>query len=93
MVPTYEPGSLPRLRQATLREPGNWQYHYGLAIADGYAGIDPRPALLATLRLNPSDPIVQPMLGALHTTSHDAWLVDARAAADTVLVSNRLTLH
>jgi O-antigen ligase len=81
------------MQQAIKREPANWQYHYGLAIADGYAGLDPRPALRATLRLDPSDPVTQPMLGVLDTRSHDAWLLDARAAADSILISNRLTLR
>jgi O-antigen ligase len=81
------------MKQAIRREPGNWQYHYGLAVADGYAGLDPRPALRATLRLDRSDPATAPMVRALDTTSHDAWLLDARAAADAILVSDRLTLR
>ncbi len=81
------------MRQAVAKEPGNWQYHYGLAIADAYAGLNPRAALRATLRLNPSDPVIEPMLGALKTTSRDEWLAQARTAADTILVSGRLTLR
>jgi hypothetical protein len=38
---------------AVEREPRNWRYRYGLAIARGAAGLDPRPAILIAERLNP----------------------------------------
>jgi hypothetical protein len=30
------------MRKAVQQEPGNWEYHRGLVIAESYAGIDPR---------------------------------------------------
>jgi len=49
---------LPRLgvqamEKAIARDPGNWDYHYGLALTRGAAGLDPRPAAGRALQLNP----------------------------------------
>ncbi len=44
------------LRGAIARDPGNWEYRYGLAIAEGVRGRDPRPALRAAHLRNPMDP-------------------------------------
>jgi hypothetical protein len=50
------------LRRAVERDPRNWEYHYGLAIARGSAGLDPRPAARTALRLN-----------HFHVLTRDAW--------------------
>jgi O-Antigen ligase len=81
------------MQMAVEQEPGNWQYHYGLAIADGYAGVNPRPALLATLRLDPKDQLFDPLRLVLRPNSRPRWLAAAKAAYGAVLVSGRLTLQ
>jgi cytochrome c-type biogenesis protein CcmH/NrfG len=40
------------LQLAVDRDPRNWEYHYGLAVVRAGAGLDPRPAARAALRLN-----------------------------------------
>lgn len=41
------------MRKALTRDPANWEYHYGLALVRGAAGLDPRPQAAAALTLNP----------------------------------------
>lgn len=47
------------LRQAAKRDPGSWEYQYGLAIVRGAGGRDPRPALRRARELNPLSPLVR----------------------------------
>lgn len=44
--------------KAIARDPGNWEYHYGLALTRGAAGLDPRPAARRALQLNPRSGMV-----------------------------------
>ena len=44
------------MRKALDRDPHNWSYHQGLAIALASAGRDPRREAREALRLNPRDP-------------------------------------
>ena len=44
------------MRNAIRRDPDNWHYAYGLAVAQALAGEDPRPAAARAKRLNPLDP-------------------------------------
>lgn len=51
-------GGVPRLgarmlQNAVAKDPLNWEWHYGLALTRGAAGLDPRPAIAAARRLNP----------------------------------------
>ncbi len=43
------------MKKAVARDPGNWDYHYGLALVRGAAGLDPRPSARRALELNPSE--------------------------------------
>lgn len=43
------------MRAAQARDPRNWHYAYGLAVAQALAGQDPRPAARLARRLNPLD--------------------------------------
>ena len=43
------------MEKALDRDPDNWEYRYGLALARAVAGQDPRPDALIALRLNPRD--------------------------------------
>jgi hypothetical protein len=46
------------MENAISRDPGNWEYHYGLALVRGAAGLDPRPAVRRALELNPRSGMV-----------------------------------
>jgi O-Antigen ligase len=81
------------MRKAVQQEPGSWEYHYGLAIAEGYAGIDPRPELATAVRLDPGEPLVQPLLPVLRTHSPAAWLAAVKHAYSATFASGRLTLR
>lgn len=50
--------ALRAMRNAVSRDPGNWEGHYGLALARAAAGADPRPSLRIARRLNPREPLV-----------------------------------
>lgn len=80
------------MQDAVTRDPRSSEYQYSLAIAEAYAGTNPRPALRTAMRLDPGDTLYAPMLGTLKSRSPEVWLVDARDAAAAVLASNRLTL-
>lgn len=47
------------MRKALARDPANWEYHYGLALVRGAAGLDPRPQAAAALALNRLSPLTQ----------------------------------
>lgn len=44
------------LERAVARDPDDWEYHYGLALAQAAAGQDPRAAARRAKQLNPLDP-------------------------------------
>ena len=44
------------------------------------------------MRLDPDDPLFDPLLGTLKSRSPEVWLVDARNAAGAIISSGRLTL-
>jgi hypothetical protein len=81
------------MTKAVHQEPGSWEYHYGLAIADSYAGSDPRPQLAAALRLDPGDPLVEQMRPVFRSHSSAAWLATAQRAYAATFASGRLTLR
>jgi hypothetical protein len=45
------------MRSARRRDPGNWQFSYGLAVAQALAGEDPRPAARLARDQNPLEPL------------------------------------
>ncbi|HEY0632715.1 MAG TPA: O-antigen ligase family protein, partial [Thermoleophilaceae bacterium] len=45
------------MRKAVEQQPRSWEYHFGLAIALGYAGSDPRPEVATATRLSPVEPL------------------------------------
>jgi hypothetical protein len=81
------------MRKAVQQEPGSWEYHYGLAIAESYAAIDPRSELATAMRLDPGDPFVAQMAPVLQTSSPARWLATARNAYANSFASGRLTLR
>jgi hypothetical protein len=63
---------------ARARDPHDWQYAYGQAVANALAGIDPRPMARLALRLNPRDARAQELAAAMRRGGPRRW---ARAAA------------
>jgi O-antigen ligase len=66
------------MRAAHERDPGNWQYAYGLALAQARAGQDPRPAAALAVRLDPREPVARAFARDLRGASKREW---PRAAA------------
>jgi O-antigen ligase len=67
------------LQQAVERDPENWEYRYGLAVARGAAGLDPRPEARAALSLNPRDPEAKDAVRRFETNQSVAWKRQARS--------------
>jgi O-antigen ligase len=47
------------MNAAVKRDPGNWRYYYGLAVADASARRDPHSAIQEARRLNPLEPLLR----------------------------------
>jgi len=88
---------LPRLgvaamQQAVRRDPGSWETYYMLAIAQGAAGIDPRPAAERALRMNPHEPLTQRELRELSSSSPTEWVSRAAIVSAAALHNNSLSI-
>jgi hypothetical protein len=57
------------MRNAQRRDPGNWQYAYGVAVTQALAGEDPRPEAAHARRLNPYEPQTGQLQKALSSRS------------------------
>ena len=57
------------MRNAQSRDPNNWHYAYGLAVAQALAGEDPRPAAARARRLNPLEPLTIVLERSLRSNS------------------------
>jgi hypothetical protein len=57
------------MEAARARDPQNWQYAYGLAIAQAISGADPRAAADAALRLNPHEASARSLARAMASRS------------------------
>ena len=67
------------MQNAVRRDPGNWQYHYGLALTRAAAGLDPRPQLRRARRLNPREDVLREASRRFDTASRRTW--ERRAVA------------
>jgi hypothetical protein len=67
------------IRKAVDLDPDNWQDRYDLALAEGVAGLDPRPSAQAAVRLNPLDPEAQSLAIRLRTSERRVWRRETRA--------------
>ncbi len=65
------------LRAAAGRDPQNWRYQYGLALATATAGRDPSAPLATADRLNPQEPMVQNAVKRLIGPSPQDWRLEA----------------
>ena len=57
------------MRSARVRDPRNWHYAYGLAIAQALAEEDPRPSAQLALRLNPREPLARKLVRDMRAKS------------------------
>ncbi|MDP9400692.1 MAG: O-antigen ligase family protein, partial [Actinomycetota bacterium] len=62
------------------RDPRNWELHYGLALLRASAGLDPRPAARAALRLNPLSPYTRAAVRRFRGAQPSRWRRQARDA-------------
>jgi hypothetical protein len=60
------------MQGARDRDPSNWRYAYGLAVAQAIAGQDPRATAAEAVRLNPLEPMATDLAKALDTDDRDA---------------------
>lgn len=72
--------ALKAIGRALARDPGNWEYQYGLALVRASAGLDPRPQARAALRLNPESLLAQAAAKAFRTSDPREWRRRAAAA-------------
>lgn len=63
-------------QRATERDPDNWRYRYELATAQGNAGIDPRPELLAAQRLDPHNGDLNSLISTIPPGQTVAWDIE-----------------
>ena len=68
------------LENAVRRDPGNWEFHYGLAIVRGAAGKDPRPAARRARELNPMSRLARETAQDLDVEDPIKWRRRALAA-------------
>jgi len=76
------------MRKAIENQPRSWEYHFGLSIALGYAGADPRPEMAAAARLARREPLVTEGQALLaRKTTPAEWLTAAKKLNDDTRVS------
>jgi hypothetical protein len=80
------------MEKAIDRDQNNWEYHYGLAVARGAAGLDPRPAAARARELNPSEFIVDELAKRLASAGPDDWPEEAERARTAIYESGLLSL-
>ena len=69
-----------QMAAAASRDPRNWRYRYGLAVARARAGLDPRQAARAAARLNPLSDMAQAGVARFRGRSPAAWRRAGRTA-------------
>ena len=65
--------AIDEMQEAIERDPDNWSFHYGLALARGAAGLDPRPQALKARRMNPLEPLAKLAVERFATERPDLW--------------------
>ena len=60
-------------RNAVARDPGDWEFRYGLAVARASAGLDPRPEAAAALERNPLSPVARDGVRRFATDDPRKW--------------------
>jgi O-antigen ligase len=71
------------MQKAVQQDPQNWRYRYGLAVAQGEAGLDPRAEARQALALNPRERIARQAL-ARFGADRRKWPAQAEENADAL---------
>jgi hypothetical protein len=71
------------MQKAVQQDPENWRYRYGLSVAEGEAGLDPRPEARAALALNPRERVAQQAVSRLGGEQRK-WPAQAARNADAI---------
>jgi hypothetical protein len=79
-------------QKAVHYERDNWNYSYGLAIAQAENGVDPRHAAAEALRLNPRETIVREEVAAFARSGPGGWQQAAPRLLIGGLQSGRLAI-
>src|SRR3954453_16614560 len=61
------------MREAAKRDPGNWRYHFDLALAQASGRVDPRPEARKAAALNRFDDLPARFAQAVDTKDPDVW--------------------
>jgi O-antigen ligase len=69
------------MQEAIDRDPENWNFRYGLALARAAAGLDPRPEVRQARDMNPLEPLVQDAEKRFATDRPRLWERRAREVA------------
>jgi hypothetical protein len=72
--------AITEMRTAHARDPGSWEYWYGLGIVRAAAGLDPRPDITAALRLDPREPALQAAAVSFSGKDQTTWKRGAASA-------------
>jgi hypothetical protein len=81
------------MKKAVEQQPRSWEFHLGLALAQGYAGLDPRAELAVAHSLNPFDMFVADAQTAFAKTGPTGWPATARDIDGKLRVSGELTVR
>ena len=65
--------ALRSMQAAHDRDPDDWQFSYGLAIAQAFAGEDPRPAAALAVRQNPNEELATDLEERLRRAEPERW--------------------
>ena len=84
-------GAIDAFDRAIDEDSENWRLYYGLAVARGAAGLDPRPATAQARRLNPKEPLVANLVFLFDTDDPRKWREGARDERDTAINLEAIT--
>jgi O-Antigen ligase len=80
------------MSEAVSHDPGSWETHYALALAQAAAGIDPRGEAEQALRMDPYEPLTEQAAKQLRTAGPAEWVSRARALRAAALKSKDLSI-
>jgi hypothetical protein len=80
------------MNEAVSDDPGSWETHYALALAQAAAGIDPRGEAEQALRMDPYEPLTRQAVEQLRTAGPTEWASRARTLRAAALKSKDLSI-
>jgi O-antigen ligase len=80
------------MQKAVQQDPQNWRYHYGLSVAEGEAGLDPRRDAAAALALNPREQLARQAV-ARYGADRRRWPAEAALNADALVSSSKVGIR